>query len=254
MDIGPDNQLTILIADDDPQLRNLLRIALQEDYDVLVAASGLEALHLSRRHRGVVDLLLTDVVMPGMEGPDLYQQLSAERPRLKVLFISGTRVELKGPAGEQLPFVQKPFDLHTLRARIRAVAAAPDTPKMVLLVDSNIPRRTRTSRILRDNGYAVLKVRNTIEAEALTDGKARIDVIIAEVKLDGTGSGVDVAEYADASKRGIDTLLISHFDPVLLRKVPGFSAQPEFLGNPFTAEELLKRVRALIYSRNEQQS
>jgi DNA-binding NtrC family response regulator len=61
-------------------------------------------------------------------------------------------------------------------------------------------------------------------------------------------SGVALAEHVETSERGINTLLISHFHPDLLRSVAGFSKQPEFLPNPFTPEALLTHVRRLLES------
>src|ERR1041384_5193992 len=80
----------ILLADDDVTVRNVIRMTLQnEGYAILVAADGSEALQLSRTNEGGIDLLLTDLEMPLIDGISLYRQISAERLNIKVLFMSG---------------------------------------------------------------------------------------------------------------------------------------------------------------------
>src|SRR6185436_8871206 len=81
---------TILVAEDEPDVRavigRLLRLA---GYDVLTAADGKQALARAREYKGPIDLLITDVVMGELGGVDLARELGAERPRLRVLFITG---------------------------------------------------------------------------------------------------------------------------------------------------------------------
>ena len=81
---------TILIVEDEEAVRKLVRRTLeQQGYQLLVAASGTEALELLRRHKRAVHLLITDVIMPKMGGRQLAEELKAVRPELQVLFISG---------------------------------------------------------------------------------------------------------------------------------------------------------------------
>lgn len=117
--------------------------------------------------------------------------------------------------------------------------------KVILVVDENLDRQERTKNILTENGYIVLTAESAEEAEALCDTTAAIDLIVTSVVMTGD-SGIHLAEHVEASGRHISTLMISHFSRDLLRMVRGFSRQPEFLPNPFTAEELLTRVRRLL--------
>jgi len=110
----------ILVADDEAMLRNLIRTVLRrEGYEVLAAADGKEALELSRAHKGPIDLLLTDVTMPHVDGISAYRRISAERAHIKVLFMSGGILgSLKIPVG--LPFLPKPFvSLDEVRTKVR---------------------------------------------------------------------------------------------------------------------------------------
>ena len=115
---GKKNILGVLI--DDANLEKLRA--------VLEAALPSEALTICRDHSGKIDLVLTDVVMPGMSGPDLVKQLLAQRPGLKVLFSSGYTGEAIAHRGELLSglaFLPKPFTPLTLARKVREVLDAP---------------------------------------------------------------------------------------------------------------------------------
>jgi CheY-like chemotaxis protein len=113
---------TILLAEDDEVLRTLTaRILTSQGYRVLEASDGVEALRVADRHRGTLDLLTTDIVMPSMGGHDLANELSARRPGLKVLFVSGYTDDAVG-RGELQPgdaFLQKPIDPKVLARKVR---------------------------------------------------------------------------------------------------------------------------------------
>lgn len=77
-------ELVILIAEDDPVIRNLVRISLQrEGYFILAAGDGTEALTLSREFKGRIEMLLSDIQMPNMDGIALQKQINEERPGIK---------------------------------------------------------------------------------------------------------------------------------------------------------------------------
>jgi FixJ family two-component response regulator len=90
---------------------------------VLPASSPEDALGLAASHTGPLHLLLTDVIMPGMSGPELARRLAAERPDLAILFMSGYTDGSVAPHGVLEPgiqFIQKPFDRSSLLQKIRA--------------------------------------------------------------------------------------------------------------------------------------
>jgi CheY-like chemotaxis protein len=115
---------TILLAEDDEVLRTLTaRILVAQGYQVLEASDGVEALRVAEGHTGALDLLTTDMVMPSMGGHDLASELSARRPGLKVLFVSGYTDDAVG-RGELQPgdaFLQKPVDPRMLARKVRQV-------------------------------------------------------------------------------------------------------------------------------------
>ena len=120
---APAGSETILLVEDEDAVRGLLHEVLAESgYKVLQASSGAEALRVSRAHAGPVDLLLTDVVMPGMGGREVATALAAERPGLRVLFASGYTAEAIARHGVLEPgtdLIHKPFTPDALLRRVR---------------------------------------------------------------------------------------------------------------------------------------
>jgi DNA-binding response OmpR family regulator len=120
------HQSVILVADDEALIRNLVTLLLQQDgHLVLSAANGHEGLELSRRYPGTIELVITDVDMPRLNGTDLCAHLLEERPGIKVLMMSGADTSEIVSQNINLPFLPKPFDGKTLIARVRAILAAP---------------------------------------------------------------------------------------------------------------------------------
>ena len=115
---------TILVAEDDDQVRQLVvRILSRRGYCVLQARNAVEAISLHEEAGGRVDLLLTDVVLPMMDGKQLADRLAARNPALAVLYMSGYTSETIAGVGLPLPdtaLVQKPFTPETLASRVRA--------------------------------------------------------------------------------------------------------------------------------------
>jgi PAS domain S-box-containing protein len=116
---------TVLLVEDEPALRDLIRIALAgSGFTVLDVPSPAAALALSRRHTGPLHLLLTDVIMPGMDGPALAKQLLKERPDVKVLYMSGYAANFimhDGVVDPGTNFLEKPFHPRTLLSKVREV-------------------------------------------------------------------------------------------------------------------------------------
>ncbi len=121
----PSGGETILVVEDDADVRDLARRVLQrQGYTLLEAGDGEEALRLAARHPGSVHLLLTDVVMPGMSGVALAEDLAQTQPDLKVLFMSGyldDAVAHHGVLEDSVAFLRKPFTPKTLARKVRAV-------------------------------------------------------------------------------------------------------------------------------------
>jgi PAS domain S-box-containing protein len=114
---------TILIADDEAALRQAIAEILRSSgYKVLEAESSTEALEMARQHRGPLEILLTDIVMPGLRGPELARRVAKVHPEVQIVYMSGYA---EGLPEAQLPenstFLQKPFRFATLLEKLKLV-------------------------------------------------------------------------------------------------------------------------------------
>jgi len=116
---------TILVVDDERIVRELVcRILRLRGYQVLEAHRGVEALRIVQEHADAIHLLLTDVLMPEMNGPALAEQVKALRPRTKVLYMSGYPDGILIPhlsLKTEIAFIQKPFAPDALAHKVREV-------------------------------------------------------------------------------------------------------------------------------------
>jgi len=115
---------TLLVVENEAAIKALVQMALERHgYVVLTAESGSEALSLAAAHNGPIDLLITDVVMPDLRGPELARRLVQQRPGLVTLFMSGYMDDALADDPTALPvpvdFIQKPFSPSALAARVR---------------------------------------------------------------------------------------------------------------------------------------
>jgi CheY-like chemotaxis protein len=117
---------TVLLCEDEVMVRQLVRTVLEmQGYTVLEASDGASALRAAAEHTGPIHLLLTDVVMPGgMSGKDVAEQISALRPDVKILFMSGytdDAIVHHGVLEEGTAFIHKPFVPTALARKVREV-------------------------------------------------------------------------------------------------------------------------------------
>ena len=116
----------MLVAEDEDTIRRLVGEVLERSgYAVFAAPNGEEALRLLEEHADDIDMLLTDVVMPGMSGPDLARAASSRKPSLRVLFTSGYTNEPDEAFDDpDVEFIGKPFSPQALAAKVREVLDA----------------------------------------------------------------------------------------------------------------------------------
>jgi len=148
---------TILVVEDEPQLRDLTRQFLQRSgYTVLVAEHGAAAIQVARQHSGVIDLLLSDIIMPVMNGRELAQRMAVLSPKTRILFMSGyteNAVWRNGMIDSSVNFLQKPFTLDALTRKVREVLETPipetEKPRMpvtkqhAIEVEAGLPQRAK---------------------------------------------------------------------------------------------------------------
>ena len=126
-------QETILLVEDEVNLRQLARQYLEtQGYKILEADDGAAALQITAGHQGPIDLLLTDVVMPGMNGRELARRITAQRPDVRVLYMSGYTENAIGHNGmidAGINLLQKPFSLPALKDKVREVLDSEPIPQ-----------------------------------------------------------------------------------------------------------------------------
>jgi two-component system, cell cycle sensor histidine kinase and response regulator CckA len=127
----PPRQPLVLLAEDEPIVREYMASLLQEQgYKVLQAADGEEALSIFKGIPGMmIDLLLTDIVMPKMTGKELAYRIGTLSPGTKIIFCSAypeKLASLNGIIDTRIPFLQKPVTANTLAAKVREVIDAPE--------------------------------------------------------------------------------------------------------------------------------
>ena len=124
---------TILLVEDEPMILDMTKAMLKlQGHTVLAAASPAEALQLARDHDGAVHVLMTDVIMPGMNGRDLADRLQTHLPGLRCLFMSGYTANViahHGVLDAGVHFIQKPFTAGELAAKIRETLSAGETER-----------------------------------------------------------------------------------------------------------------------------
>jgi two-component system, cell cycle sensor histidine kinase and response regulator CckA len=123
------NAETILIVEDESAVLNMITDILQsKGYNLLRAQNGDEALEVGRQFQGKIDLVLTDIVMPGMSGGELVQQLQRVKPEIRILYMSGyTKYTVVSPGSLQSvdAFIWKPFTPAELLQKVREVLDSP---------------------------------------------------------------------------------------------------------------------------------
>src|SRR6202522_4244317 len=135
---------TVLLVEDEANLRYLARQFLEKQgYRVIEAADGAVAMQIAVAHEGVIHLLLTDVIMPGMNGKELAQRVSEIRPNVKILYMSGYTENVIGRNGmldAGVRLLQKPFNLRDLKDKVREVLDAGPIPPEVAMSTHAVKR------------------------------------------------------------------------------------------------------------------
>ena len=175
---------TILVVEDHDNVRHMTATALgRYGYRVLSAGNGDEALQLCAAHPEPIHLLLTDVIMPGITGPELAERLSASRDGMAVLYMSGYTDQTMAHSGvldSGVQLLSKPFSPSELAERVRGALGSEASAATVLLLSADGERRAKICDLLIDAGYAVAE--SGLGQEAASAVKAGdFDLLIAEL-------------------------------------------------------------------------
>ena len=167
----PQGRETILVVEDEPQLRDLTRRFLEmHGYTVLVAEHGAAALELAGSHKGPIHLLLTDIIMPVMNGRELAQRIGEVSPKTRILFMSGYTENAawrNDTIENSANFLQKPFTLDALTRKVREVLETPipETEKPKMSTTKHFPEGALIPRAPRFTMQLPLQYRLSGESE-----------------------------------------------------------------------------------------
>jgi two-component system cell cycle sensor histidine kinase/response regulator CckA len=183
---------TLLIVDDDPALRAAIRRILEaKGFRVLEAADGNEAGELASHHEGPIDLVLCDLVMPGLGGREAAERVRAAKPQARVVFTSGYPLEHSSTNdGEPVEFVAKPFTPDELVSAVKKCLEAPRQGKplpaqpVVLLVDDEPNLRSSLARVLEECEVSTLGAKSSLHALQILQ-EQHVDVIVSDQFMPG---------------------------------------------------------------------
>jgi CheY-like chemotaxis protein len=245
---APAGTETVLLAEDQPEVRRLaLRILRSNGYTVLEAGSGPEALERSRDHAGAIDLLVSDVVMPGMTGRELATRLLKTRPHMRVLYVSGYTADVIGKEGVLDPgvaYLPKPFTPAQLSIKVREVLGQSKPVGKILVMDDDAAVRGLIQQTLADAGY---EVRDAVDGRAgmRLVAERPFDVVVTDLIMPGQ-EGIETIRQLREGYPNIRIVAISGAVDEVYLKTAGFLGADVTLRKPIDSHLLLRTVRELL--------
>jgi putative two-component system response regulator len=266
----------VLLVEDDDRVRDLVRAMLVRwGCQVFVARNGPEAMELAQANPGV-DLLLTDLVMPGMSGVELWERLSVLQPRMRVLFMSGypdgtARVE--SSELRHLPFLSKPFTAEELRLKLgevmckpvpQAIAGEPgkkpvpgrlshpstarvpedvtreEGPPRILIVDDEAPVRRLLSRLLEGQGYECGTAGGPDQAREMLS-REKFQLLLCDVRMPGQ-SGLELVKEVMPRYPETAVVFVSGLDDPSVARMALEQGAYGYILKPFRSNEVLIQV------------
>jgi PAS domain S-box-containing protein len=237
---------TVLIVEDQDHVRKLAcEVLRRRGYDVRQAASGAEALEIAGPKAEGIDLLLADVVMPGMSGVELAEILRRRRPDLPVLLTTGYAPEaIASQVPEDLEdYLRKPFTPDDLLRKIQERLAARRPGSTVLVIDDDDAVRSFLAKTLRKAGYGVREASDGRTGMRLLSEQP-VHLVITDLVMPDQ-EGLETVRLLHERNPEMPVVAISGaFDGAFLKAAGIFGAQ-RLLRKPVEAQELLAVVREL---------
>jgi PAS domain S-box-containing protein len=237
-------QETLLIVEDQPDVRRMsLSILKANGYRLLEAGNAEQALRLSASYSGKIDLLVTDVIMPGLNGRQLADRLVEERPGLKVLYTSGYTADviaLHGSLEPGMEYLPKPFGAAQLSAKVREVLASGRPQRTVLLIDDDLAVRAFLRQVLHEAGYLVAEAGDGRSGMSKLE-QMTVDLVITDLVMPEQ-EGLETVQRLRAERPELPVIVISGaFGGSFLKTARRFGAMAS-LSKPIDPQDLLRAV------------
>ncbi len=230
---------TVLVVEDETEVRAYTVAALKAyGYRALTAEDGHAALQIAERESGDIDLVLTDVIMPGMSGRDLALQLAQLRPLLKVLYMSGYSSNIianRGILEEGLTLVEKPFTPEQLAMKVREVLGPPKLLSRVLVLAAE-DLSSRLGLLLSREGYDVVG-----ESEQANP----VDLVITELPP-ADRQAIDAVRELREKFSGAAIIVILEATGGRFLEMEQLVAADGAIAKPVSTDFLLKTVREVL--------
>jgi two-component system, cell cycle sensor histidine kinase and response regulator CckA len=240
---------TILVVEDHEQVRKIaVRVLRDCGYKVLEAAGPEDALRQAEGHAGLIHLLLTDVVMPVVNGPQLADRIRASRPSIEVLFMSAHSepvIQDRGVLASSFNFLQKPFSPDALAIKVREMIGLPRSTGTVLIVDDEPGVRNFLRKVLAGAGYEVFEAQNGSEAVRQMQG-SEFDVVIIDLAMPGQEGIETILKLRPLHTRTRIIAMSGRF-PTLLRAAKNLGADAA-IAKPVLPDRLLEIVNEVMRS------
>jgi PAS domain S-box-containing protein len=247
---APGGKETVLVVEDMEPVRNLAaRILRRYGYRILEAAQGDEALRITESYSEPIHLLLTDVIMPGMTGPELAQRLKTMRPALQVLYMSGCAADVITHRGLLEPgqlHIAKPFAPEELALKVReALGSAPAlTTGRVLVVDDESQVRAFFQKVLTDAGYEVLFAKDGNQALKMVCAHP-FDLVLVDLVMP-EGEGIETIQAMRKEQPSLKIIAVSGFLGGEFLKVARHLGANFTIAKPVDPVILVSAVRDLL--------
>ena len=239
---------TILVVEDQEDLRRLAALALNSSgYRTLEAGNGGEALLAVEGHNGPIDLMLTDVVMPGMTGKELVERLKQLRPEMKVLYMSGysgDEMIRRGLLEAGDVHIAKPFSPDSLSGKVREILGPAKVATTILVVDDEVGVREYFRQVLVDAGYQVLLAGDG--EEAMTIAKSQpVQAVLMDLVMPGQ-EGLETIQALRQQVPGARVIAVSGGFGGQFLGVARMLGADATMSKPVSPDELLSKLAGVL--------
>ncbi len=238
----------ILVVDDDPYLLDMLIETLRTiGYDTSGASGAEEALRMLDTTS--VDLVITDIRMPGMDGVEFAHRVKQQQPDLPVIFITGAFNSSILKTIEADGFLPKPFRIGQIEDLIEDVisrltaTASPQRGDTILVVDDDESFRLMLMETLKVSGYKTLGASGSEEALSALDNRP-VDAVITDIKMPGM-DGITLAGQIKRQRPNLPVIIMTGYIPVEGEQPPTADGVDGFLIKPFKIESITELLETL---------